>query len=76
MVSAFIGGVKITIDGMKELRYQVHKCLTRDVYDKMGVLKGNAFDWVDWEMVHQMLDEVPKLFQLWACVATHSCQLS
>ncbi len=73
MVSAFIGGVKITIDGMKELRYQVHKRLARDVYDKTGVLKGNAFDWVDWEMVHQMLDKVPKLFQLWACNQVMGC---
>jgi len=66
-VSAFIGGNKITIDGMSELRFQVHKRLARDVYGKMGVLNGHAFDRVDWETVHQTLNEVPKLFQLWAC---------
>jgi hypothetical protein len=37
------------------------------VYDKLGILQGSAFGWVDWEMVHPTLSEVPKLFQLWAC---------
>ena len=42
-LSAFIGGVKITIDGMEELQYQVHKRLAQEVYHKLGILQGSVF---------------------------------
>jgi hypothetical protein len=45
----------------------VHKRFVQEVYDKLGILQGSAIRWVDWEMVHQTLSELPKLFQLWAC---------
>ncbi len=37
------------------------------MYHSLGILDSNQFDLVDWEMVHDLLCRVPKLFQLWAC---------
>ena len=66
-VCIFADAVKITADSGHETRYLVHRRLARNHFYQLGILDPDVFDYVDWEMIHETLHEVPRLFQQWAC---------
>jgi hypothetical protein len=66
-VCIFAGTTKITADAGQVPRFWAHRHLAREWFHQLDILHGNVFDKVDWEMVHQTLHEVPRLFQQWAC---------
>jgi hypothetical protein len=66
-VCVFLGKNKLTSDKGKELRFWVHRKLARSAYHDMKILDVRQFDKVDWEMVHALLWQVPRMFQIWAC---------
>ena len=66
-ICCFIGKEKMTSDTGPYLRFYVHKQAARSVFDRGKVLNGEQFDLVAWKYVSIALDEVPRLFQLWAC---------
>ena len=41
--------------------------LARSRFHTADILYGQQFDSVDWEMVHEALNRVPRMFQMWAC---------
>ena len=50
------------------IQFTVNREVVRDFYHDNGILLTHQFDVVDWHHVNCMLnEEVPKLFQLWAC---------
>jgi hypothetical protein len=58
---------KITADMGHHMRYHPQCCLAKDSFHHLGILHLQEFVKVDWEMVYQMLHEVTRLFQKWAC---------
>lgn len=51
----------------KFIRFYAHKRLARTSLSDMKILDTWHFDEVDWTQVGAALDEVPRMFQLWAC---------
>jgi hypothetical protein len=66
-ICIFSGHNKLVSNTNDHLRYWAHLKLARSTYHSLSILDSNRFDLVDWEMVHDLLCRVPKLFQLWAC---------
>ena len=66
-ICIFAGQTKITADTVCYLRYWAHRKIAKEAFHSLGILWANAFDYVDWEMVHSTLRTVPRLFQVWAC---------
>jgi hypothetical protein len=66
-VCIFADAVKITADSGHETRYLAHRRLARNHFYQLGILDPDVFDYVDWEMIHKTLHEVPRLFQQWVC---------
>ncbi len=66
-VCVSLGKNKLTCDKGEELRFWVHRKLARLVYQDMKILDVIQFDKVDWEMVHMLLWQVPRMLQIWAC---------
>ncbi len=54
-------------DMSDKLRFWVHRQLAQEWFHQMKILYLQEFNLIDWEMVYLKLQEVPKLFQLWAC---------
>jgi hypothetical protein len=63
----FLGKNNLTSDKGNKLRFWVHWKLARLAYHEMKILDVSQFDKVDWEMVHTLLWQVPRMFQIWAC---------
>ncbi len=63
----FVGQHKLTANMSNHLEYWVHLKLVQSTYHSLGILDSDQFELVDWEMVHNFLPYVPKLFQLWVC---------
>jgi hypothetical protein len=49
------------------VRYWAHCKLAWERFNYLNILNAHIFNLVDWEMVYQKLQDVPKMFQLWAC---------
>ncbi len=49
------------------IRYITHKKLAKLKFHSLKIFVRAKFDLIDWPIVYQMLREVPKHFQLWAC---------
>jgi hypothetical protein len=64
-ISIFAGETKITTDMGDYLRFWAHRQLARETFHSLKILYHREFDFIDWEMVCEMLREVPRLFQLW-----------
>ena len=66
-VTCFAGPWKLT-PGMKwEARFWCHRALARDSLVRMKTLHPRQFDQIAWYEVSKALEEVPKMFQIWAC---------
>jgi len=66
-ICVFIGRNKLTSDKGDALQFWVQKQLARSRFHTADILYGQQFDSVDWEMVHEALNRVPRMFQIWAC---------
>ena len=49
------------------LRLWFHQQLSKAIFFKLGILTPNVFKEVSWRLVYDTLQEVPRLFQIWAC---------
>ncbi len=47
-------------------RFWTHYQLVWESFQKQKIMTNQEFDYVDWERVHEKLQDVPRLFQLWA----------
>jgi len=66
-ICVFLRRNKLTPDKGEALRFWVQKQLARSRFYTANILYGHQFDLVDWEMVHEALNRVPRMFQIWAC---------
>jgi hypothetical protein len=66
-IVCFAGPRKLTASMGKQIRFYAHKLLARTSLCDMNVLNTRQFDEVAWAHVGMALDEVPRMFQLWAC---------
>jgi len=63
-----LGEEKMTSDTGPAIRFAAHRTLAKKHFHSAGILFANQFEEVAWPHVHRTLhEEVPKLFQLWAC---------
>ena len=66
-ITCFAGPWKLT-SGMKDkMRFWCHRILARDSLAHMKILTALQFNEVAWQHVYQTLEEVPRMFQIWAC---------
>lgn len=62
----------MTSDTAEAIRFGAQRRMTRRFFESQKILSPNQFDLVDWPNVYRTLtEEVPKLFQLWACTQVH-----
>ena len=66
-IVCFAGARKLTASMGKFIRFYTHKCLARTALSQMKVLNNRQFDEIAWYHVGAAMDEVPRMFQLWAC---------
>jgi hypothetical protein len=66
-ICVILGRNKLTSDKGDALRFWVQKQLARSRFHTANILYAPQFDSVDWEMVHEALNRVPRMFQIWAC---------
>ena len=57
----------MTSDTGASIRFHAHKRLAQSEFESAGVLSRAQFEKVDWDIVHDALTAVPRLFQVWAC---------
>jgi hypothetical protein len=66
-ICIFVGREKMTSDTGPYLRFHSHFQLAWEEFAAAGILSHTQFDRVDWETVHDTLNLVPRMFQVWAC---------
>jgi hypothetical protein len=66
-IVCFAGQWKLTASMSWYMRFYVHKQLARTALSDMKVLSPQQFNEVAWYHVARALEEVPRMFQLWAC---------
>jgi hypothetical protein len=68
-VAVFVGREKMTSGSEDELRFWCQRKEARKILacDKVKVLDQEQFDEVEWRGVHCALNDVPRMFQIWAC---------
>ena len=68
-LAVFVGKEKLTSGSEDLLRFwcqrKVAKVALAD--EKVKVLQGDQFEEVEWPVVHRALNDVSRMFQLWAC---------
>jgi hypothetical protein len=68
-LAVFVGKEKLTSGSEDLLRFwcqrKVAKVALAD--KKVQVLQGDQFEEVEWPSVHKALNDVPRMFQVWAC---------
>jgi hypothetical protein len=66
-ISVWAGKEKMTSNTVGSIHYHTHKKLMRAEFNAAGILSFTQFAKVDWEIVHDALMMVPRMFQVWAC---------
>ena len=66
-IVCFAGARKLTASMGKFIRFYAHKRLARTPLSQMKVLDIRQFVEIAWHHVGAAMDEVPRMFQLWAC---------
>ena len=66
-IVCFAGSRKLTASMGKFIRFYAHKRLARTSLSEMNVVSKRQFDEIAWSYVGAALEEVPRMFQLWAC---------
>ena len=64
----FVGREKLTSGSEDWLRFWCHRKVAKEVLadKKVSVLQPDEFEEVDWLPIYKALNEVPRMFQLWA----------
>ena len=57
----------MTSDTSKQLRFWAHRKLARSVFHDRKILFPDQFDEVDWHSIYYSLQDVPRMFSVWAC---------
>ncbi len=63
-ISVWAGKEKMTSDTRASIRYHTHKNLARSEFDAAAILSHTQFSKVDWDIVHDALTTVPRMFQV------------
>ena len=68
-VAVFVGKEKMTSGSEDLLRFWCQRVAAREILSakKVKVLEREQFDVIDWTSVYGALNEVPRMFQIWAC---------
>jgi hypothetical protein len=66
-ICVWVGREKMTSDTGHHIRYHAHGHLAWEEFTAAGLLSNTQFDLVDWQMVHNTLSTVQRMFQVWAC---------
>ena len=66
-ISVWAGKEKITSDTGASIQFHAHKNLAWSEFNDAGILTHTQFSKVDWDIVHDALTTVPRMFQVWAC---------
>jgi hypothetical protein len=65
-VGLFIGDNKMTSDTGEQIHFGAHRQLAKDFFHNRKKLLHSQFESIAWVSVHQMLHNLPWLFQIWA----------
>jgi hypothetical protein len=79
-ICVWAGREKMTLDMGHFIRCHAHCHLAREKFKAASLLTTAQFDLVDWQMVHNTLSAVPRMFQVWAskqmwCIAPTNYKL-
>lgn len=66
-ITVVVGNDKVTSASGPLVRYWCHRRVAKAFYSEKNLLYPREFESLDWEMVHEALSTVPRLFQIWAC---------
>ena len=66
-ISVWVGEDNMTSDTPKLLKFWVHKQLAEQTFYQLGLMSSGHFQEVAWRQVYDALQEVPRMFQIWAC---------
>lgn len=68
-IAVFVGKEKMTSGSEEELRFWCERVVAKAAlaHEKVQVLDGEQFEEVLWPAVYKALNEVPRMFQVWAC---------
>jgi len=66
-ISIWVGKEKMMSDTRSSIQFHAHKNLAREEFDAARILSFQQFTRVDWEIVHNVLTTVPRMFQVGAC---------
>ena len=70
--ACFVGARKVTSDAVGDIKFWAHRRLAREslctpTKRANSILTTVQFDEIAWEFIAKALQEVPRMFQLWAC---------
>jgi hypothetical protein len=66
-ICCFVGKEKMTSNTRPLLRFWAYKQIVQDVFPCRKIFDAEQFELVAWRYVSAALEEVPRMFQLWAC---------
>ena len=66
-VAFFVGKHKVTTEAGSLIRYAAHYQEAKDLFDQQNIVERDNFDLIDWEPLHKVLSNVPKMFQIFLC---------
>ena len=66
-ICVFLGKNKLTSDKGEKLKFWVQRQQAKSYFHDASTIFGPQFDTIDWEMIHETLCGVPRMFQVWAC---------
>jgi hypothetical protein len=68
-VAVFVGKEKMTSGSEDELRFWCERIDAREIlaHEKVKVINQEQFEEVEWRGVYKALNDVPRMFQNWAC---------
>jgi hypothetical protein len=70
------GREKMTLNTGDYIQYHAHHHLAREEFDSASLLTTAKFDLVDWQMEHNTLSAIPRMFQVWTCKQVWSIALT
>lgn len=68
-IAVFVGNEKMTSGSEDLLGFWCQRVVAKEVlaHEKVQVLDQNQFEEVWWPIVYKALNDVPRMFQIWAC---------
>jgi hypothetical protein len=65
-IGVFVRGEKMTSETGARICFWVQHQLARTFYHDRKILSYYQFDIMDWVLIHRTLQNLPRLFQVWA----------